>query len=176
MLGEFVDDYFVNVIDVFASSQSERKTPPFLWTWFFRCKMLSKQHGRRIAPKDQADGSPRKKFLLPYGNRLLAHRVNMKIQHSFQALFDCAVAVVVNSIQTLGMKHRSMRSGLLVYSRWYSTSNFGRFLMPSKQLATRAGKVWINVRRISSKPKQKSINFIATPIKSSRRTRRNLIR
>ncbi|GMT31952.1 hypothetical protein PFISCL1PPCAC_23249, partial [Pristionchus fissidentatus] len=95
MLGEFVDEYTVNVIDVFAMPQSGTGVSVEAVDPVFQAKMLDmlKQTGRPEMVVGWYHSHP--------GFGCWLSGVDINTQQSFEALSDRAVAVVVDPIQSV---------------------------------------------------------------------------
>merc|ERR1711860_125240 len=95
MLGEFVDDYTVRVDDVFAMPQSGTGVSVEAVDPVFQAKMLDmlKQTGRPEMVVGWYHSHP--------GFGCWLSGVDINTQHSFEALSDRAVAVVVDPIQSV---------------------------------------------------------------------------
>merc|ERR1719429_230982 len=95
MLGEFVDDYTVRVIDVFAMPQSGTGVSVEAVDPVFQAKMLDmlKQTGRPEMVVGWYHSHP--------GFGCWLSGVDINTQQSFEALSDRAVAVVVDPIQSV---------------------------------------------------------------------------
>jgi 26S proteasome regulatory subunit N11 len=95
MLGEFVDEYTVRVIDVFAMPQSGTGVSVEAVDPVFQAKMLDmlKQTGRPEMVVGWYHSHP--------GFGCWLSGVDINTQHSFEALSDRAVAVVVDPIQSV---------------------------------------------------------------------------
>merc|ERR1712111_266904 len=96
MLGEFVDEYTVRVIDVFAMPQSGTGVSVEAVDPVFQAKMLDmlKQTGRPEMVVGWYHSHP--------GFGCWLSGVDINTQQSFEALSDRAVAVVVDPIQSEG--------------------------------------------------------------------------
>lgn len=95
MLGEFVDDYTVTVVDVFAMPQSGTGVSVEAVDPVFQAKMLDmlKQTGRPEMVVGWYHSHP--------GFGCWLSGVDMHTQQSFEALSDRAVAVVIDPIQSV---------------------------------------------------------------------------
>jgi len=134
MLGEFVDDYTVQVIDVFAMPQSGTGVSVEAVDPVFQAKMLDmlKQTGRPEMVVGWYHSHP--------GFGCWLSGVDINTQQSFEALSDRAVAVVVDPIQSVKGKvvidaFRLINPQTLVLGQEprQTTSNIGHLKKPSIQ-------------------------------------------
>jgi 26S proteasome regulatory subunit N11 len=134
MLGEFVDDYTVNVVDVFAMPQSGTGVSVEAVDPVFQQKMLDmlKQTGRPEMVVGWYHSHP--------GFGCWLSGVDINTQQSFEALTDRAVAVVVDPIQSVKGKvvidaFRLINPQSLVVGQEprQTTSNLGHLKKPSIQ-------------------------------------------
>ncbi|OQV15976.1 26S proteasome non-ATPase regulatory subunit 14 [Hypsibius exemplaris] len=134
MLGEFVDDYTVRVIDVFAMPQSGTGVSVEAVDPVFQSKMLEmlKQTGRPEMVVGWYHSHP--------GFGCWLSGVDINTQQSFEALSDRAVAVVVDPIQSVKGKvvidaFRLINPNTVVLGQEprQTTSNIGHLQKPSIQ-------------------------------------------
>jgi len=134
MLGEFVDDYTVRVIDVFAMPQSGTGVSVEAVDPVFQAKMLDmlKQTGRPEMVVGWYHSHP--------GFGCWLSGVDINTQQSFEALSDRAVAVVVDPIQSVKGKvvidaFRLINPNTMVLGQEprQATSNLGHLNKPSIQ-------------------------------------------
>lgn len=134
MLGEFVDDYTVRVIDVFAMPQSGTGVSVEAVDPVFQAKMLDmlKQTGRPEMVVGWYHSHP--------GFGCWLSGVDINTQQSFEALSDRAVAVVVDPIQSVKGKvvidaFRLISQNVMVLGQEprQTTSNLGHLNKPSIQ-------------------------------------------
>lgn len=134
MLGEFVDDYTVRVIDVFAMPQSGTGVSVEAVDPVFQAKMLDmlKQTGRPEMVVGWYHSHP--------GFGCWLSGVDINTQQSFEALSDRAVAVVVDPIQSVKGKvvidaFRLINPNTMVLGQEprQTTSNLGHLQRPSIQ-------------------------------------------
>ncbi|KAL3317910.1 26S proteasome non-ATPase regulatory subunit 14 [Cichlidogyrus casuarinus] len=134
MLGEFVDDYTVTVVDVFAMPQSGTGVSVEAVDPVFQAKMLDmlRQTGRPEMVVGWYHSHP--------GFGCWLSGVDMNTQQSFEALSDRAVAVVVDPIQSVKGKvvidaFRLINPSLMVANQEprQTTSNVGNLQKPSIQ-------------------------------------------
>lgn len=134
MLGEFVDDYTVTVIDVFAMPQSGTGVSVEAVDPVFQAKMLEmlKQTGRPEMVVGWYHSHP--------GFGCWLSSVDINTQQSFEALSERAVAVVVDPIQSVKGKviidaFRLMSPNVLLLGQEprQITSNLGHLQKPSVQ-------------------------------------------
>ncbi|KAL3091593.1 hypothetical protein niasHT_024175 [Heterodera trifolii] len=134
MLGEFVDDYTVNVIDVFAMPQSGTGVSVEAVDPVFQAKMLDmlKQTGRPEMVVGWYHSHP--------GFGCWLSGVDINTQQSFEALSDRAVAVVVDPIQSVKGKvvidaFRTINPQAIALNQEprQTTSNIGHLQKPSIQ-------------------------------------------
>lgn len=134
MLGEFVDDFTVSVIDVFAMPQSGTGVSVEAVDPVFQAKMLDmlKQTGRPEMVVGWYHSHP--------GFGCWLSGVDINTQQSFEALSDRAVAVVVDPIQSVKGKvvidaFRLINPQTLVLGQEprQTTSNLGHLKKPSIQ-------------------------------------------
>ncbi|XP_055329147.1 26S proteasome non-ATPase regulatory subunit 14-like [Paramacrobiotus metropolitanus] len=134
MLGEFVDDYTVRVIDVFAMPQSGTGVSVEAVDPVFQAKMLEmlKQTGRPEMVVGWYHSHP--------GFGCWLSGVDINTQQSFEALSDRAVAVVVDPIQSVKGKvvidaFRLINPNTVVLGQEprQTTSNIGHLQKPSIQ-------------------------------------------
>ena len=135
MLGEFVDDYTVRVIDVFAMPQSGTGVSVEAVDPVFQAKMLDmlKQTGRPEMVVGWYHSHP--------GFGCWLSGVDINTQQSFEALSDRAVAVVVDPIQSVKGKvvidaFRLINPNTVVLGQEprQTTSNIGHLQKPSIQV------------------------------------------
>ncbi|KAE9548884.1 hypothetical protein FO519_007909 [Halicephalobus sp. NKZ332] len=134
MLGEFVDEYTVNVIDVFAMPQSGTGVSVEAVDPVFQAKMLDmlKQTGRPEMVVGWYHSHP--------GFGCWLSGVDINTQQSFEALSDRAVAVVVDPIQSVKGKvvidaFRTINPQTIALNQEprQTTSNIGHLNKPSIQ-------------------------------------------
>jgi len=134
MLGEFVDDYTVTVVDVFAMPQSGTGVSVEAVDPVFQAKMLDmlKQTGRPEMVVGWYHSHP--------GFGCWLSGVDINTQQSFEALSDRAVAVVVDPIQSVKGKvvidaFRLISTNMVVIGQEprQTTSNIGHLNKPSIQ-------------------------------------------
>lgn len=134
MLGEFVDDYTVQVIDVFAMPQTGTGVSVEAVDPVFQAKMLDmlKQTGRPEMVVGWYHSHP--------GFGCWLSGVDINTQQSFEALSERAVAVVVDPIQSVKGKvvidaFRLINPNMLVLGQEprQTTSNLGHLQKPSVQ-------------------------------------------
>ncbi|CAO4364022.1 unnamed protein product [Caenorhabditis nigoni] len=134
MLGEFVDDYTVNVIDVFAMPQSGTGVSVEAVDPVFQAKMLDmlKQTGRPEMVVGWYHSHP--------GFGCWLSGVDINTQQSFEALSERAVAVVVDPIQSVkgkvvidAFRTINPQSMALNQEPRQTTSNLGHLQKPSIQ-------------------------------------------
>ncbi|UYV79335.1 PSMD14 [Cordylochernes scorpioides] len=134
MLGEFVDDYTVRVIDVFAMPQSGTGVSVEAVDPVFQAKMLDmlKQTGRPEMVVGWYHSHP--------GFGCWLSGVDINTQQSFEALSERAVAVVVDPIQSVKGKvvidaFRLINANMMVLGQEprQTTSNLGHLNKPSIQ-------------------------------------------
>lgn len=134
MLGEFVDDYTVRVIDVFAMPQSGTGVSVEAVDPVFQAKMLDmlRQTGRPEMVVGWYHSHP--------GFGCWLSGVDINTQQSFEALSDRAVAVVVDPIQSVKGKvvidaFRLINPNTMVLGQEprQTTSNLGHLNKPSIQ-------------------------------------------
>ncbi|WAR16672.1 PSDE-like protein [Mya arenaria] len=134
MLGEFVDDYTVRVIDVFAMPQSGTGVSVEAVDPVFQAKMLDmlKQTGRPEMVVGWYHSHP--------GFGCWLSGVDINTQQSFEALSERAVAVVVDPIQSVKGKvvidaFRLINPNMMVLGQEprQTTSNLGHLQKPSIQ-------------------------------------------
>eukprot|EP00761_Pharyngomonas_kirbyi_P012235 gb/GECH01012262.1/.p1 GENE.gb/GECH01012262.1/~~gb/GECH01012262.1/.p1 ORF type:complete len:311 (+),score=80.76 gb/GECH01012262.1/:1-933(+) len=134
MLGEFVDEYTVRVIDVFAMPQSGTGVSVEAVDPVFQTKMLDmlKQTGRPEMVVGWYHSHP--------GFGCWLSGVDINTQQSFEALNERAVAVVVDPIQSVKGKvvidaFRTMNTQLLMMGQEprQTTSNVGHLNKPTIQ-------------------------------------------
>ncbi|CAK9297186.1 unnamed protein product [Gordionus sp. m RMFG-2023] len=134
MLGEFVDDYTVSVIDVFAMPQSGTGVSVEAVDPVFQARMLDmlKQTGRPEMVVGWYHSHP--------GFGCWLSGVDINTQQSFEALSDRAVAVVIDPIQSVKGKvvidaFRLINTNMMVlgHEPRQTTSNFGHLHKPSIQ-------------------------------------------
>ena len=106
MLGEFVDEYTVRVIDVFAMPQSGTGVSVEAVDPVFQAKMLDmlKQTGRPEMVVGWYHSHP--------GFGCWLSGVDINTQQSFEALSDRAVAVVVDPIQSVKGRQNKLEHNL----------------------------------------------------------------
>ncbi|EEC04613.1 26S proteasome non-ATPase regulatory subunit, putative [Ixodes scapularis] len=135
MLGEFVDDYTVRVIDVFAMPQSGTGVSVEAVDPVFQAKMLDmlKQTGRPEMVVGWYHSHP--------GFGCWLSGVDINTQQSFEALSERAVAVVVDPIQSVKGKvvidaFRLINPNMMVLGQEprQTTSNLGHLTKPSIQV------------------------------------------
>lgn len=134
MLGEFIDDYTVRVIDVFAMPQSGTGVSVEAVDPVFQAKMLDmlKQTGRPEMVVGWYHSHP--------GFGCWLSGVDINTQQSFEALSDRAVAVVIDPIQSVKGKvvidaFRLINPNTMVLGQEprQATSNLGHLNKPSIQ-------------------------------------------
>ncbi|CAF0767860.1 unnamed protein product [Didymodactylos carnosus] len=134
MLGEFVDDYTVRVIDVFAMPQSGTGVSVEAVDPVFQAKMLDmlKQTGRPEMVVGWYHSHP--------GFGCWLSGVDINTQQSFEALTERTVAVVVDPVQSVKGKvvidaFRLINPNLFVLGQEarQTTSNLGHLTKPSIQ-------------------------------------------
>ncbi|VDL98289.1 unnamed protein product [Schistocephalus solidus] len=134
MLGEFVDDYTVTVVDVFAMPQSGTGVSVEAVDPVFQAKMIDmlKQTGRPEMVVGWYHSHP--------GFGCWLSGVDMNTQQSFEALSERAVAVVVDPIQSVKGKvvidaFRLINPNLVIANQEprQTTSNLGHLNKPSIQ-------------------------------------------
>ncbi|KAI1711060.1 JAB1/Mov34/MPN/PAD-1 ubiquitin protease domain-containing protein [Ditylenchus destructor] len=134
MLGEFVDEYTVNVVDVFAMPQSGTGVSVEAVDPVFQAKMLDmlKQTGRPEMVVGWYHSHP--------GFGCWLSGVDIQTQQSFEALSDRAVAVVVDPIQSVKGKvvidaFRTINNQTIALNQEprQTTSNIGHLQKPSIQ-------------------------------------------
>ncbi|CEF61213.1 26S proteasome non-ATPase regulatory subunit 14 [Strongyloides ratti] len=134
MLGEFIDDYTVNVVDVFAMPQSGTGVSVEAVDPVFQATMLDmlKQTGRPEMVVGWYHSHP--------GFGCWLSGVDINTQQSFEALSDRAVAVVIDPIQSVKGKvvidaFRSInpQSVAMGQEPRQTTSNLGHLNKPSIQ-------------------------------------------
>merc|ERR1712036_206623 len=134
MLGEFVDDYTVRVIDVFAMPQSGTGVSVEAVDPVFQAKMLDmlKQTGRPEMVVGWYHSHP--------GFGCWLSGVDINTQQSFEALSERAVAVVVDPVQSVKGKvvidaFRLINPNMMVlgHEARQTTSNLGHLNKPSIQ-------------------------------------------
>ena len=134
MLGEFVDDYTVRVIDVFAMPQSGTGVSVEAVDPVFQAKMLDmlKQTGRPEMVVGWYHSHP--------GFGCWLSGVDINTQQSFEALSERAVAVVIDPIQSVKGKvvidaFRLINPNMMVLGQEprQTTSNLGHLQRPSIQ-------------------------------------------
>lgn len=134
MLGEFVDEYTVNVIDVFAMPQSGTGVSVEAVDPVFQAKMLEmlKQTGRPEMVVGWYHSHP--------GFGCWLSGVDINTQQSFESLSDRAVAVVVDPIQSVKGKvvidaFRTINPQIIAINQEprQTTSNIGHLQKPSIQ-------------------------------------------
>merc|ERR1712007_339339 len=132
MLGEFVDEYTVRVIDVFAMPQSGTGVSVEAVDPVFQAKMLDmlKQTGRPEMVVGWYHSHP--------GFGCWLSGVDINTQQSFEALSERAVAVVVDPIQSVKGKvvidaFRSIEQGVMMSDMEprQTTSNIGHLTPPA---------------------------------------------
>jgi len=135
MLGEFVDDYTVRVIDVFAMPQSGTGVSVEAVDPVFQAKMLDmlRQTGRPEMVVGWYHSHP--------GFGCWLSGVDINTQQSFEALSERAVAVVVDPIQSVKGKvvidaFRLINPNMMVLGQEprQTTSNLGHLQKPSIQV------------------------------------------
>ncbi|EPB71039.1 Mov34/MPN/PAD-1 family protein [Ancylostoma ceylanicum] len=141
MLGEFVDEYTVNVIDVFAMPQSGTGVSVEAVDPVFQAKMLDmlKQTGRPEMVVGWYHSHP--------GFGCWLSGVDVNTQQSFEALSDRAVAVVVDPIQSVKGKvvidaFRTINPQTMALNQEprQTTSNLGHLQKPSIQMLLNLNK------------------------------------
>ncbi|PAA70709.1 hypothetical protein BOX15_Mlig006117g2, partial [Macrostomum lignano] len=134
MLGEFVDDYTVTVVDVFAMPQSGTGVSVEAVDPVFQAKMLDmlKQTGRPEMVVGWYHSHP--------GFGCWLSGVDVNTQQSFEALSERAVAVVVDPIQSVKGKvvidaFRLINTNMVMLGQEprQTTSNIGHLNKPSIQ-------------------------------------------
>jgi len=134
MLGEFIDEYTVNVIDVFAMPQSGTGVSVEAVDPVFQAKMLDmlKQTGRPEMVVGWYHSHP--------GFGCWLSGVDINTQQSFESLSDRAVAVVVDPIQSVKGKvvidaFRTINPQTIAMNQEprQTTSNLGHLQKPSIQ-------------------------------------------
>ncbi|CAF1259634.1 unnamed protein product [Rotaria sordida] len=134
MLGEFVDDYTVHVIDVFAMPQSGTGVSVEAVDPIFQTKMLDmlKQTGRPEMVVGWYHSHP--------GFGCWLSDVDMNTQQSFEALTERTVAVVIDPIQSVKGKvvidaFRLIQPQVFILGQESRqiTSNLGHLIKPSIQ-------------------------------------------
>uniref|UniRef100_A0A0N4ZP63 26S proteasome non-ATPase regulatory subunit 14 n=1 Tax=Parastrongyloides trichosuri TaxID=131310 RepID=A0A0N4ZP63_PARTI len=134
MLGEFVDEYTVNVVDVFAMPQSGTGVSVEAVDPVFQANMLDmlKQTGRPEMVVGWYHSHP--------GFGCWLSGVDINTQQSFEALSDRAVAVVIDPIQSVKGKvvidaFRSINPQIVAMGQEprQTTSNIGHLNKPSIQ-------------------------------------------
>uniref|UniRef100_A0A914YWK7 26S proteasome non-ATPase regulatory subunit 14 n=1 Tax=Panagrolaimus superbus TaxID=310955 RepID=A0A914YWK7_9BILA len=134
MLGEFVDEYTINVVDVFAMPQSGTGVSVEAVDPVFQAKMLDmlKQTGRPEMVVGWYHSHP--------GFGCWLSGVDINTQQSFEALSDRAVAVVVDPIQSVKGKvvidaFRTINPQTIALNQEprQTTSNIGHLQKPSIQ-------------------------------------------
>jgi 26S proteasome regulatory subunit N11 len=134
MLGEFVDDYTINVVDVFAMPQSGTGVSVEAVDPVFQTNMLEmlKQTGRPEMVVGWYHSHP--------GFGCWLSGVDVNTQQSFESLSDRAVAVVVDPIQSVKGKvvidaFRTINRETVVMGQEprQTTSNIGHLQKPSIQ-------------------------------------------
>merc|ERR1712050_756675 len=134
MLGEFVDDYTVRVVDVFAMPQSGTGVSVEAVDPVFQTKMLDmlKQTGRNEMVVGWYHSHP--------GFGCWLSGVDINTQQSFEALSERAVAVVIDPIQSVKGKvvidaFRTINPQMIVLGQEprQTTSNLGHLQKPSIQ-------------------------------------------
>ncbi|ELW47106.1 26S proteasome non-ATPase regulatory subunit 14 [Tupaia chinensis] len=142
MLGEFVDDYTVRVIDVFAMPQSGTGVSVEAVDPVFQAKMLDmlKQTGRPEMVVGWYHSHP--------GFGCWLSGVDINTQQSFEALSERAVAVVVDPIQSVKGKvvidaFRLINANMMVlgHEPRQTTSNLGHLNKPSIQAVEEEDKM-----------------------------------
>ncbi|KAF8364421.1 hypothetical protein PRIPAC_91344, partial [Pristionchus pacificus] len=132
MLGEFVDEYTINVVDVFAMPQSGTGVSVEAVDPVFQAKMLDmlKQTGRPEMVVGWYHSHP--------GFGCWLSNTDINTQKSFEALSDRAVAVVIDSIQSV--KGKVVIDAFRTIDReknWIdprqTTSNLGHLTKPSRK-------------------------------------------
>uniref|UniRef100_A0A4W6CWU3 COP9 signalosome complex subunit 5 n=1 Tax=Lates calcarifer TaxID=8187 RepID=A0A4W6CWU3_LATCA len=142
MLGEFVDDYTVRVIDVFAMPQSGTGVSVEAVDPVFQAKMLDmlKQTGRPEMVVGWYHSHP--------GFGCWLSGVDINTQQSFEALSERAVAVVVDPIQSVkGKVDWIIFHGALIHGlnrHYYSiTINYRKNELEQKMLLNLHKKSWM---------------------------------
>merc|ERR1712124_235109 len=134
MLGEFVDEYTVKVVDVFAMPQSGTGVSVEAVDPGFQAKMIDmlKQTGRPEMVVGWYHSHP--------GFGCWLSGVDINTQQSFEALSDRAVAVVVDPVQSVkgkvvidAFRLISPQTLMLGQEPWQTTSNLGHLNKPSIQ-------------------------------------------
>jgi len=134
MLGEFIDDYTVRVVDVFAMPQSGTGVSVEAVDPVFQAKMLDmlKQTGRPEMVVGWYHSHP--------GFGCWLSGVDMNTQQSFEALTDRAVAVVIDPIQSVkgkvvidAFRLINPQTFILGQDPRQTTSNLGHLTKPSIQ-------------------------------------------
>jgi len=134
MLGEFVDDYTVNVVDVFAMPQSGTGVSVEAVDYVYQTKMVEmlKQTGRPEEVVGWYHSHP--------GFGCWLSSVDVNTQQSFEQLNSRAVAVVVDPIQSVkgkvvidAFRLISPQSVMIGLEPRQSTSNIGFLQKPSIQ-------------------------------------------
>ncbi|KAI9032312.1 26S proteasome non-ATPase regulatory subunit 14 [Hyaloraphidium curvatum] len=134
MLGEFVDEYTVRVIDVFAMPQSGTGVSVEAVDPVFQTKMLDmlKQTGRPEMVVGWYHSHP--------GFGCWLSSVDINTQQSFEALNQRAVAVVIDPIQSVkgkvvidAFRLIQMQTAMLGQEPRQTTSNIGHLNKPSLQ-------------------------------------------
>ncbi|CAF3703442.1 unnamed protein product [Rotaria sp. Silwood1] len=134
MLGEFVDDYTVHVIDVFAMPQSGTGVSVEAVDPVFQTKMLDmlKQTDRSEMVVGWYHSHP--------GFGCWLSGVDMNTQQSFEALTERTVAVVIDPVQSVKGKvvidaFRLIQQQVLILGQEprQTTSNLGHLIKPSIQ-------------------------------------------
>ncbi|CAJ0587331.1 unnamed protein product, partial [Mesorhabditis spiculigera] len=134
MLGEFVDDYTINVIDVFAMPQSGTGVSVEAVDPVFQAKMLDmlKQTGRPEMVVGWYHSHP--------GFGCWLSGVDVNTQQSFEALSERAVAVVIDPIQSVKGKvvmdaFRTINPQMAALNQEprQTTSNIGHLQKPTVQ-------------------------------------------
>jgi 26S proteasome regulatory subunit N11 len=134
MLGEFVDDYMIYVVDVFAMPQSGTGVSVEAVDPVFESKMLDmlKQVGRREMVVGWYHSHP--------GFGCWLSGVDMNTQQSFEALNSRAVAVVIDPIQSVkgevvidAFRLINPQTIILGQEPRQTTSNLGHLKKPSMQ-------------------------------------------
>merc|ERR1719222_465538 len=134
MLGEFIDDYTIRVVDVFSMPQSGNSVTVEAVDPVFQTKMLDmlKQTGRQEMVVGWYHSHP--------GFGCWLSGVDINTQQSFEALNPRAVAVVIDPIQSVKGKvvidcFRSINPQLMMLGQEprQTTSNIGHLQKPSIQ-------------------------------------------